>query len=245
MKLKQKMALMLSGVMFAGLVAVVNPVEVKATLNTEEAPLTVPPNMSGFSSQSNGTPEETNNFTANSVESNQSTPKDGEYVLTGSSASGKKLTSIDLLATTDKSTFTYNGREYTAYNGFIGKTSGANWYDAQAFVKQLNDNSVDGCTSWTLLSNADMAFEWWQSTAVAGQQHPTTGVKYGQTSFARVGSLWSSAVSGSRGCYWSCIYARNRAQIGREADYVKSNGTWRWHDKSGSNNDSGFVVLRS
>lgn len=215
MKLKQKMALMLSGVMFAGLVAVISPVEVKATLNTEEAPLTVPPNMSGFSSQPNGT-------SANTM-----------------------LTSEALLAS-KTGTFDYNGTTYTAYTGFISQTSGSNWYDAQAFVKQLNDNSVDGCTSWTLLLNPDMAFEWWQSTAASEtDKNVQNGIKYGQTSFGNVHRVLSAVGSGHRAYDWNCQSGKFGIDNGTNVDYVKQ-VAWRNNlGKSLSHYTIGFVVLRS
>lgn len=91
-----------------------------------------------------------------------------ERTLTGEYANGKKINSNDLLAS-DYSTFEYEGTTYTAYNGFIGKTSNATKADALAFVSALNEVKLDGRTGgWTLITSADMAHAWWMTTGAEG-----------------------------------------------------------------------------
>lgn len=197
--------------------------------------------VSDFSGAANGTYEDTINFKATLV---ARTPTEVEYTLIGSNADGKKLTSAALLATAESAgTFEYDSTTYTAYNGFISATAGANWNDAQAFVKLLNDNEVDDCDSWTLLTNKDMAFEWWQSTAAADAQSNTHGIKYGQKSFVGVSFVWSGAESGSSGCTWGCSDAGNKAESGGDAEGVKFNA-WGSESKNRSHSIIGFVVLR-
>lgn len=328
MRLKQKVALLLSGVMLTGLVVVVNPVDVKATPTSNEFTLTVPADVnitssgwnsigdvkvtgtvesaskvivsiatangsklksgsnevpytikkkeidsfattsidfdaaavnggtatqaigadvSGFSDKPSGTYEDTINFTAKLV---VPTPPVVEYELTGSNAGRKKLTSTDLLATTNKSTFISSGKKYIAYNGFIEKTAYANWQDAQNFITELNKVELDGRTGgWELLSTPDIAFDWWQSTADAGQKHPRTNVKYGQISFGGVDSVWFSTDNGGvGGDYWACNSARFLAEIGEIAVNIKADagagGAWSLLEKGRSLSLSGFVVLR-
>lgn len=327
MRLKQKVALLLSGVMLTGLVAVVNPVDVKATPTSNEFTLTVPADVnitssgwnsigdvkvtgtvestskvivsiatangsklkngsnevpytikkkeidsfattsidfdaaavnggtatqaigadvSGFSDKPSGTYEDTINFTATLV---APTSPIVEYTLTGSNAGGKKLRSTDLLATTNKSTFISGGKGYIAYNGFIEKTAYANWEDAQNFITELNKVELNGRTGgWELLSTPDIAFDWWQSTAAAGQEN-SKNVKYGQSNFGGVDSVWfSTDDGGSGGDYWACNSARFLAEIGGTAGEIKDDagngGAWSLLEKNRSLSLSGFVVLR-
>lgn len=166
--------------------------------------------------------------------SNASAAQGVEYTLTGSNANSKKLTSTALLASTSQTTFTYDDTTYTAYNGYISETSGANWNDGVAFVEALNAKEIDGRTGgWTLLTSKEMAYAWWLTTDPAE--------KKGASSFGTVYRVWTSGSNGDIGYSAVCEYA---AKYWNNVDLVWSN-LWSPADKTISYSDYGFVVLRS
>lgn len=168
-----------------------------------------------------------------------STSSDLVYVLTGSEADGKKLSVSELLATTDTSTFIFGGTEYTAYNGFIEKTACANLADAKGFIKLLNDNNVDGCSSWTLLTTPDVAFEWWTST--------TDEPYNGKASFGDVQYVLSATKQGDSEFHsFSCEYAERLTSVAKEPVDIVRDSAWQGGDKVEVSSPAwGFVVLKT
>lgn len=187
--------------------------------------------VSDFSEAANGTYEDTINFKATFVSAEN-------FPLTGTDAVGKVLKASELLKA-EKKNFEYGGKTYTAYNGYISKTAGANFADAQGFVAVLNNVELDGRTGgWTLLTNADMAYNWWLSTDSA--------VNMGASSVGGLEFVWSGVESGDRGYCWNCSIARGEAEGGHGANIIKSEGD-AWYSLEKPDSDSaaiGFVVLR-
>ena len=91
--------------------------------------------------------------------------------LTFTNQGSKTLSASDLLDSTGAVNYTYNGKTYTAYNGYISAAADSSWYDAMAFVQMLNENRVapdgktwgtsgDNAGTWRLLSNQVEALAW-------------------------------------------------------------------------------------
>lgn len=197
-------------------------------------------NATQFAAAEAGTYEDTINFTATLTEGISAE----NFPLTGTGASGKVLKASELLTAENKN-FEYDGTTYTAYNGFISQTAGASWQEAQDFVAELNKVDLGSRTGgWILLTNKDMAFEWWQSTRSSDlDKHSTSGVYYGQSSIDGVNSVWTSASNPVGGYAWRCGTARTNAENGIAASSIKS-AAWGQVDKSMSSPSVGFVVLR-
>jgi len=167
-----------------------------------------------------------------------------EYTLTGQNASGKKFKVSDLL---DSSigTFTSGGETYVAYNGFIDQTAYANYDDAVAFAKLLNDDNAGGYNDWSLLSSADMAYDWWISTADSiSVTSMVTGITSGRFTFGTVNSIWTSKeMNDSKAYSWSCSDANTEVWWNTDADGIKEKSLFG-DPKTWSLPTGGFVVCR-
>lgn len=172
-----------------------------------------------YNAAENGVYEDTISFTAaieKNITANSITLE--ECTETGCTNT-TKVTLADLSDLGTETYFTYNKKEYYAYNDFIPSTNKVCWHKAVAFVDALNKAypQTDG-SEYMLLDSQGMANAWWNASGK-------------QTVFGNVGTIWTGKSGGDT------LYTfANQAYYFRTYD-----GSW---DKNGKTLPKGFVIVR-